>query len=220
MSIDLKRYAGVEVFPIDDIRINSKLFKNDGITDGCVLTHLGTNQVRIANGAGMIMGGDFVIVQEDLSVALASTGTLPGRIYIHVDLSNTTTPVQFLSVAQETLPALVQEEDLWTEAGIWDMELATYTAGVSAITDLVVTYENIYNLTGKTLTGVLATGDTEITLTDSIIVTDGTVKYDIYVESSDMMLSYRDWTIVTGSMTFTFYAQAEDIVVRVEVRGL
>ena len=32
MSIDLKRYAGVEVFPIDDIRINSKLFKNDGIT--------------------------------------------------------------------------------------------------------------------------------------------------------------------------------------------
>ena len=102
------------------------------------MTHLGTNQVRIANGAGMIMGGDFVIVQEDLSVALASTGTLPGK-FIFMSIYQTTTPV-----SRTNTSALVQE-DLWTEAYL-GMELIYRRYQYS---DLVVTYENIYNLTGN-----------------------------------------------------------------------
>lgn len=220
MSIELIRRSGQTIQPIKDIRLFTKIFAEACVLEGCELTYLGTNQIRISAGTMLVCGGDISIAQEDISVELAESGTLPGRLYVHIDLSDTENPVSFSSVASDPLPALVQNSELYEENGIYDMELATYTAGTVAITDLVTTYRNFknmsYEIIGGPIYGKLTAGQTTLTINDDRIVVDGTARYVPYVESgSDMELTYKTWTADTGVMVFTFTAQAQDIYVYV-----
>ena len=60
--------------------------------------------------------------------------------------------------------------------------------------------------------GTLLTGETSITLSDSSITTNST--FDLYTDSD---IPYNDKTVTTGSVTYTFDAQATDTVVKVRV---
>lgn len=68
--------------------------------------------------------------------------------------------------------------------------------------------------TATTLTGTLTAGQTTITFTDPAITTDSKVE----VLTSDISVAPSGATFSTGTITLTFAAQTNDVVVRLEVR--
>lgn len=145
MGIVLNRFNERQITPIKDVILFEKIFPTNGIIQGCALTHLGSNQVSIATGTGIIKGRDFTVTAETLLVQLASAGTMPGRIYIRYNLSDTVTPARILSVCASSLPALIQDSNFNIANGIWEEELATYSATTTAISGLTTTIYTITN---------------------------------------------------------------------------
>lgn len=143
MSIEMYRYTGKSVTPLIDSLMIEKSAPVNGINDGCVLSHLGSNQVAITSGHGRINGRDFGITAETMLVQLASSGTMPGRIYIKINLADSVNTIQLLSVCASSLPALVQDANFNLTNGIWEMELATYSATTTAISGLTTTYTTV-----------------------------------------------------------------------------
>ena len=74
--------------------------------------------------------------------------------------------------------------------------------------------DNIEAAIGFDLTGTLTAGNTTLTLTDSSITTSSTI--DIY--TSVYGISPTNVTVITGSITLTFAAQAIDVDVKVVVK--
>lgn len=66
---------------------------------------------------------------------------------------------------------------------------------------------------GKMLTGTLVAGNTSLVLSDAAITTSSMI--DIYTDTYGMNPSAV--TVVTGSITLTFDAQAADVAVKVRV---
>ena len=67
--------------------------------------------------------------------------------------------------------------------------------------------------TVNSITGTLSTGSTSITLSDSSITTDSTI--DFY--TSIYGVNPKTVTVENGSVTLTFKAQSEDMVVKVVI---
>lgn len=143
MSIEIVRYTGKTVTPLVDAILFEKAVPINGIYNGCVLSHLGSNQVAITSGNGIIKGRDFKVTAETLLVQLASSGTKLGRIYVRINLADSVNTIQLLSVCASSLPALVQDADFNLTNGIWEMELATYSATTTAISGLTTTYATV-----------------------------------------------------------------------------
>lgn len=143
MSIEIVRYTGKTVTPLTDAILFEKAIPINGIYNGCALSHLGSNQVAITSGNGIIKGRDFKVTAETKLVQLASSGTKPGRIYVRINLSDSVNTIQLLSVCASPLPALVQDANFNLTNGIWEMELATYSATTTAISGLTKTYSTI-----------------------------------------------------------------------------
>lgn len=74
---------------------------------------------------------------------------------MRADLADAQEPVKILSVAAEQLPELTQDENFNYDNGVWEMELATYTAGMTAIKDLTVTCEEVPEGASKKETAAL-----------------------------------------------------------------
>lgn len=184
----MNRYNGAQVTPLDDARLNQIVYVENGILVGCALSHLGANQVRIEAGTGILKGRDYEVAQETLLVQLATSGTMPGRIYIKCDLANTVTPIQILSVCASTLPALVQNPNFNEVNGIWEEELATYTASTTAISGLTTKFKRLtsvvtpYITTSKTETVPGKTIDA--TVLSEIFTTYLTANLTLYVATT------------------------------------
>lgn len=142
MSIQLVTYANQTVTPTNDAIIYEKAVDQNGIFYGCNVT-VTSNNVNITGGYGIVCGREFVINSESIAVTLAPSGTLDGRLYVRLDLADADAPIQLLTATGNTLPALVQDSDVNYTNGTWEMELATFTVGVSALSDVVETYETI-----------------------------------------------------------------------------
>lgn len=147
MSINLVTYANQTVTPTNDAIIYERAIDQNGIFYGCNVT-VTSNTVNITGGYGLVCGREFVINSDSLTVTLAPSGTLQGRLYVRLDLADADAPIQLLTVTGNTLPALVQDDDVNYTNGVYEMELATFTVGVSALSDCVETYETIMG--GKT----------------------------------------------------------------------
>lgn len=132
--ITLKQFNAAIVTPDDDGKLYNFLAGKSGIVSGCVCTFVSTNQIAVSAGWGMACGRMFVIAAETVSVTLS--GGVAGRLKVQVDLSNTSTPIAFVSEAAATLPALTQE-DLTASGDVYELALATYTVGATAVSDLV-----------------------------------------------------------------------------------
>lgn len=144
MGIKMNMFPGEQMTANDDGMIYNQMIPRSGILHGCEMTFMGANQIHIAKGKLMIKGRLCTVTEETIQVEMASTDVeVEGRLYVHVDLSDTQEPVKFMSVAQTPLPDLVKNEDINHENGIYEIELATYTAGRTAITNMVVTCEEI-----------------------------------------------------------------------------
>lgn len=146
MSINLVTYANQTVTPTNDAIIYERAIDQNGIFYGCNVT-VTSNTVNITGGYGIICGREFVINSESLTVTLAPSGTLQGRLYVRLDLADADAPIQLLTVTGNTLPALTQDDDVNYTNGVYEMELATFTVGVSALSDVVETFKIIKGTT-------------------------------------------------------------------------
>lgn len=142
MSIQLVTYANQTVTPTNDAIIYEKAVDQNGIFYGCNVT-VTSNNVNITGGYGIVCGREFVINSESIAVTLAPSGTLEGRLYVRLDLADADAPIQLLTATGNTLPSLVQDDDVNYTNGVWEMELATFTVGVSSLSDVVETFEEI-----------------------------------------------------------------------------
>ena len=142
MSIQLVTYANQTVTPTNDAIIYERAIDQNGIFYGCNVT-VTSNTVNITGGYGIVCGREFVINSDSLTVTLAPSGTLQGRLYVRLDLADADAPIQLLTATGNTLPALTQDADVNYTNGVYEMELATFTVGVSALSDVVETCETI-----------------------------------------------------------------------------
>lgn len=142
MSIQLVTYANQTVTPTNDAIIYEKAVDQNGIFYGCNVT-VTSNNVNITGGYGIVCGREFVINGESIAVTLAPSGTLEGRLYVRLDLADADAPIQLLTATGNTLPPLVQDDDVNYTNGVYEMELATFTVGVSSLSDVVETFDTI-----------------------------------------------------------------------------
>lgn len=139
MSITIKQYNSSTVTPKDDAVMYDLIFGGgSGAFYGLAVTSLGSNQIHIAAGRLIVKGREIVIDEETVSVALSSSGTVKGQLYLHVDLSNTTTPAQWVSEAVATLTTLTQDSEFNYDNGVYDIPIATYSVSETAVSSLVV----------------------------------------------------------------------------------
>ena len=142
VSLNLVTFSGGTVAPKTDGIIYDSAIGQCGVFYGCNVTADG-NTVYVSSGYGIIRGRFFEMNDSSVAVTLSSSKTLSGRIYLRLDLSNATAPLQLLAVTGSTLPDLTQEEDANFTNGVWEMELATFDSSTSSVDNVVETYETI-----------------------------------------------------------------------------
>jgi hypothetical protein len=139
MGIVLKQYDGADVTPKDDALLYDFLIGQSGVVEGCTVTHLGANQLQVAAGWGVIKGRIFVVAAETILAQVSDSGTKRGRLYIEIDIANTSTPIAIKTTRATTLPALVQE-DINRDGSVYQLALVEYdisTTMISNITNVV-----------------------------------------------------------------------------------
>lgn len=176
MGIKMNTYAGGQITAGNDAILHDRAIANTGILHGCNITFMGANQIHIEKGYLLIKGRYCTVTEDTIQVAMSNSETeLPGRLYVRADLADAQEPVKILSVAAEQLPELTQDENFNYDNGVWEMELATYTAGMTAIKDLTVTCEEVPEGASKKETAALLGKMDE--LTENITFPDGSGFY-------------------------------------------
>ena len=148
-NIKLVTYSGSTVTPLDDALVYEKAIGQSGIIYGAEITLKNTNTLHINAGHGVICGRKFTIVDSDIPVQLTAGTTNPGRVYIHLDLSNTTEPIQIMTEVAATLAAPIQQEDVNINNGVYEFNMATFTIDAQTISEVVNIFPSIENTTGN-----------------------------------------------------------------------
>lgn len=152
-NISLITFAGSTVAPQDDAIVYESVLGTGGVYYGCQTTLATSNTLHISAGHGVICGRKFTIYESDISVQLASTSTsLLGRLYIHLDLSNTEEPITLLTETGGTLTPPVTDQWVNIINGVYEINLATFSVNTSTISNLVNVYPTIGNSEGIEVT--------------------------------------------------------------------
>lgn len=149
-NIVLKTFAAGDegqgtVTPQDDALIYQNAVSTNGIFGGATVTLTGANTLHVASGLGIICGRFFEINESDISVQLSSSGTLNGRLKIHLDLNNADNPIEIVTETGASLPALSGDSNININGGAFDMELCTFSVNELTISSLVNTFPEIDN---------------------------------------------------------------------------
>lgn len=129
------------VTPINDRRFYNMLVGGEsGVVQGCEVTAIGSTQLRVADGWGIVSGCLFTIEAETIDATLSASGTVNGRLLLQVDVSQSAGT--FITQAEASLPAL-QQDDLTASGSIYQLELATYTASSIAIENVEQTFATV-----------------------------------------------------------------------------
>lgn len=148
-NIVLKTFKGGSVTPQDDAIIYQTVLATNGIFKGCEVSYARGNILHISQGFGMIKGRFFEVYETEVDVQLNSVSyPLNGRVYIHMDLSNADVPIQILTETAQTLPELTGDEDVNYNNTSFDLELATFKATSTALSDLNQTFSKITGASG------------------------------------------------------------------------
>lgn len=139
-NINLLQYMDSLVTPKHDALVNDLSTCGNGIIYGCEVTIKNATTLHINAGMGIAYGREFEVFDSDITVGLSSSGNLNARLYIHIDLGNTTTPIQLLVEQAATLSDLDDDPNINIDNGQTDMELAIFTVGISAISDITNTF--------------------------------------------------------------------------------
>jgi hypothetical protein len=173
-EIRLVTYANQQVTPQNDAVLTNLEILNNGIIFGCGVTIKNASTLHINSGMGVIYGREFEIVDSDISVPLPGAGTELGQLYIHIDLANTSEPIQILVETGASLTPMVDDANLNVTTGITEYQLATFNVSTATISDLVVTFENTKDVRSEL-------GDADISG-----IGDGSVKGAISQINSDL----------------------------------
>ncbi len=124
--LTLKQFTGSLVTPTDDALFYDFLISGQcGIFEGCEVTHLGANQLRVSSGRGVILGRIFTVEEETIQAAVSPGGEVDGRLLIRVDVANGEKPIEFVTQAETPLPELTQE-DINRDGSVYELPLAVY----------------------------------------------------------------------------------------------
>ena len=135
-EIRLVTFEGENVAPINDALMWDVAIGDSGVIYGCETTIKNASTLHIEAGYGVICGRHFQIFESDVPVTLSPGGDLLGRLYIHMDLSDASEPVQLLVETDASLTPEEQDANINIINGIWDMNLATFALNAVTISDL------------------------------------------------------------------------------------
>ena len=136
-NIKLVTYAGSTVTPQDDALIHETAIPKSGIIYGGKTTKKTNNTLHIAAGHGIVCGRKFTISECDVSVQLTGGASHNGRVYIHMDLSNSTNPIQILIETGTQLSSEIQQKDVNILNGVYEFNLATFMVDATTIYNVV-----------------------------------------------------------------------------------
>lgn len=247
-NIDLVTWSGHLVTPQDDALVYEVATGQSGIIYGADITIKNSNTLHITAGHGIVCGRKFTIDDGDIALALSPSGELQGRIYIHLDLSNTAAPIEILTETGTTLTPVVQDDDVNIISGTYEFNLATFMVGEVAITDLVnvtprveptagmaaealTTVSGMNHVVLKTLTvaGWQLNGSvyeqtisfTKIYSLKPIITACGDTLGSLATDAQYAALRQLNVTGDTDTNTFTFYAtSAPKVAINISVWGV
>lgn len=137
MGINLVTFAAQTVTPQDDALIYEKALQMSGMIYGGTVTIKSANILHVAAGHGALCGRKFTIEATDVPVALTPSGSLLGRIYIHMDLSDTGQPITFMVETGNSLTPVIQQSDVNINNGVYEINLATFDVDTSTISNVV-----------------------------------------------------------------------------------
>lgn len=137
MGINLVTFYNSTVTPQDDALIYENALPGSGMIYGGNCTIKNANTIHITAGHGALCGRKFTIEETDVPVILTSSGTLNGRLYIHMDLSDTENPISLEVERAATLTPVIQQSNVNINDGVYEINLATFTISTSTISNLV-----------------------------------------------------------------------------------
>ena len=141
-TIDLITYDQKMVTPKDDALIHQFGISN-GVLYGCEITLANSNTLHITGGQGVIYGRQWEIAEGDITVTLPASGSLKGRLYVKIDLSNTTNPIELLVQTAVTLPDLTDDDQINVDNSVSELELCTFDVSSLTISNLERTVEQV-----------------------------------------------------------------------------
>lgn len=141
-TIDLITYDQKMVTPKDDALIHQFGISN-GVLYGCEVTLANSNTLHITGGQGVIYGRQWEIAEGDITVTLPASGSLKGRLYVKIDLSNTTNPIELLVQTAVTLPDLTDDDQINVDNSVSELELCTFDISSLTISNLERTVEQV-----------------------------------------------------------------------------
>lgn len=137
MGINLVTFYDSTVTPQDDALIYENALPGSGMIYGGNVTIKNANTLHVTAGHGALCGRKFTIEETDVPVQLTSSGTLNGRLFIHMDLSNVDEPITLEVERASTLTPPVQQSNVNITDGIYEIDLATFQISTSTISNLV-----------------------------------------------------------------------------------
>ena len=171
-SISMVTFAGQTVTPQDDSLVYESALGDGGIIYGAQVTLKNANTLHIASGHGIIAGRKFTVYESDIPIVLSSAGVLLGRLYIHMDLSNASDPIEILTETGNSLSPLIQDEDVNIVNGVFEFNLATFNVSTSTIGDLRNVYPRVQYANSGSFIYVTASNPSLIG--QEVQITDGT----------------------------------------------
>lgn len=142
-NIKLVTYAGSTVTPQDDALVHETAIPKSGIIYGAKTTKKANNMLHIAAGHGIICGRKFTISECDVSVQLTGGASHKGRVYVHMDLSNSTDPIQILIETGAQLTNEIQQQDVNILNGVYEFNLATFMVDATTVFNVVDVFPTV-----------------------------------------------------------------------------
>ena len=206
MGINLVTFAASTVTPQDDALIYETALLSSGLIYGGTVTIKSANVLHVAAGHGALCGRKFTIEAMDVPVSLTASGTDLGRIYIHMDLSDTDEPISIQVETGQSLTPVQQDANVNITNGVYEINLATFDVDTSTISNLVNVAPVIDSVNSALtpLTATLSQGATSVTISSTRIKTTST----ILPVAETFGLAPTNIVVTNGQAVLTFDAQA------------
>ena len=142
-NVNIITWPNVNVEPLDDALVYETAIGGGGVIYGCTATLANSNTLHVNAGHAIICGRKLTIAEDDIPVTLATSGTLKGRLYLQLDLSNTTAPAQMLVETGSSLTPPVQDENVNIINGTYEIDLYHFTVSPVEISGLTKMFTQI-----------------------------------------------------------------------------
>lgn len=131
--VNIITWPNVNVEPVDDALVYETAIGAGGIIYGCTATLRNSNTLHVSAGHAIICGRKLTIVEGDITVELSTSGTLKGRLYLQLDLSNTTEPARLLTEVGTSITPPVQDQDVNIINGTYEIDLYYFDVSTSEV---------------------------------------------------------------------------------------